>query len=602
MDFQTALDIVNTPSKANKRTKQKLDKFRNIYYDISLHTTGTCPWFMPLFGGSRVYPSEYICEEYQWRFNNRLMNRHPNEPEESRWYRYSIYRPLTKAPFNRAMQVISGAIFQDSNYHITIEDKADSEYIWGNNFHGSDLIGYMANIGFRHIVEDPNGFFIRMPDKPYSEQNGERVTVKIHFINTRDIIDYGEDYVVFKMPDTDYCFYVDTQTIWRFTNKAGTKQFFIAPEDSAGYYAHLFGYLPITVAGGEWNTHGFYDSYLDNARALCDEFVSTFSAAQVVDKEASHPYIQSVQPDCPDCAGIGTINLCKSCKATKEDCNCDGGYTNFYPSKCGKCGGSGSQSRNPMQWINIPKEDADKNVDYIKYISPEIGINAHHREVVKHLEEQILQALHLYRTDKAESGEAKAIDQEWLYQFLTRICNHVFDNIIYDTIRDILAYRNVSVKDGVLSPAVMPFTIIKPNQFRIKTASDLLEELKVGKESGISMVLRGRMEQDFADKAYAGDEITRRKVWVTAQIDPCANYTIGEMLSLRTMGAISLEDVTFSQRMPMLLNKAIDDKGERWFLTAAPDDVETQLRTYLPKPNDLINGLQQGSTRVDIIE
>ena len=73
----------------------------------------------------------------------------------------------------------------------------------------------------------------------------------------------------------------------------------------------MFGRLPVTIAGGDWNTQegGFYESYFDKAKAIADEFISSYSAAQMVDKEASHPFIVAAQEDCPDCNGTGKTTI-----------------------------------------------------------------------------------------------------------------------------------------------------------------------------------------------------------------------------------------------------------------------------------------------------
>lgn len=601
MTQQEALDVLNKKSRLkDKRFKDRQKKWEDVYYGISLHTTGACPYFQLPMTRGYYYPHGWVCNEYQVLFDYHLMNKHPNEKEESRWYRYSIYRPLTKAPFTRAIQVLSGALFQDSNYSVIIPDKKDEEYINSNIFHGHDLMGYFANVGIKHIIEDPNGLFVRMPVKPWDEQESDRVEVGVFFVQSRHIILLNED-VLFYKDENDYAYLIDKQAIWRF-RQGEDKKWVLA--DNEGYYSHMLGYLPITVAGGEWNTHGYYDSYMDNAKALCDDFISSYSSAQVVDKEASHPFIQVVQTDCPDCQATGWIaGVCRTCDMGADLCKCEGeDYLRFGKRKCGSCGGRGTQSRNPMDWIVVPKEDADKNVDYLKYISPDIGINKHHREVVKELYEQILQSLHLYRTDKAESGAAKAIDQEWLYQFLSKVSNHVFDKVVSDTIRDFIAYRNVrSGEDGVVRPFVYDFTIIKPNQFNIKTPNDLLEDYKQGKEAGLPLVLRDRMAQDFADKAYWGDSILQKKLAVQSAIDPNYAYSIEELASLQVMGAIVREDAIYTVMLPKYLNQIIEDKGKPWFLQATPEDIKKEVDALMPKPNPLTDGLPPSEERTEVI-
>src|SRR5690606_27459953 len=143
-----------------------------------------------------------------------------------------------------------------------------------------------------------------------------------------------------------HAYWVNTHTIWRLSYDAQSKKYFVAKQDAAGYYAHMFARLPLTIAGGEWNTQGYYDSYFSKAKAAADDFVSSYSAAQLVDKEASHPYIVEASTDCPDCQGRGHV---------QRDCDtCPNGVE---LAQCGACAGSGQVSRNPGQRMIIPHED-----------------------------------------------------------------------------------------------------------------------------------------------------------------------------------------------------------------------------------------------------
>lgn len=184
---------------------------------------------------------------------------------------------MTKAPFGQITGVITGAIFQDSNYTLELTDEKDNEYIWGNRFNGYDLKSYFANIGFRNMVEDPNGVFLRMPAKPFYEQGSDKLDVDIWFINTKDMVWFSKSDLIFKRGA--YAYWVNRHTIWKLSYDAQAKKYFVAKQDAAGYYAHMLGRLPLTVAGGEWNTQGYYDSYFSKAKAAADDFVSSYSAA-----------------------------------------------------------------------------------------------------------------------------------------------------------------------------------------------------------------------------------------------------------------------------------------------------------------------------------
>ncbi|RYE25464.1 MAG: hypothetical protein EOP51_04055 [Sphingobacteriales bacterium] len=545
------LALLNKKAKLKPELTDMLQRWRDVYYSISLHTTGACPRFRDAATGRLVTPSGYFGAGYQYLFDNYLLSRHPRESDATRHWRMSQYRPLTKAPFGQITEIVTGAIFQDANYTIEMQQPDDNAYIWANNFSGYDVAGYFANIGYRNMVEDPNGIFLRMP---CPEHSGDKLHVDIWFINTKDIFLLTGDDFVFNRDG--YTWWIDKQSIWRITYNAQQRQYYIASEDKEGYYAHMLNRLPISIAGGEWNTQGYYDSYYSKAKAAADDFVSSYSAAQLVDKEASHPYIVEAATDCIDCLGRGEV---------QRTCNdCPGGVELVH---CGTCGGSGQISRNPGQHIIIPQEQL-KDGSPIQIINPDITINAHHRDVCRQIMELITEALHLKKVDEAQSGTAKAIDQERLYKFISTISNHIFDKLIYDTLKDIVAYRNVTVIDGELHPAQYDFTLVKPSQFRIKTSADLLQEYSDATNAGLPLFIRQRMAIDYVDKQYSGDAVMKKKAEILSVLDATGMLDSGKQ---------SPENISRSQQLLKQLDELINNKGARWFVMADIKAVEAAL-------------------------
>lgn len=558
MNIKQVLALLNKDIKLPPAMAEQLQRCRDVYYGISLHTTGACPRFRDAHTGRMIKPAGYYGEEYQYLFDNFLLNRHPREDDATRNWRYSQYRPLTKAPFGQVTEVVTGAIFQDSNYAIELADEKDNAYIWGNRFGGYDLAGYFANIGYRNMAEDPNGVFLRMPCKPYYQQGDDKLEVDIWFVNSKDMIWLTADDIIFTRGG--YAWWVNAYTIWRMSYDAQHKKYYLGKDDTAGYYAHMLGRLPLTVAGGVWNTQGYYDSYYSKAKAAADDFISTYSAAQLVDKEASHPYIVEASTDCPDCAGRGHVQQdCESCP------------TGVELAVCATCGGNGQVSRNPGQRLIIPHEDM-KNGTPIQIVNPDVHINRHHRDVCAQVMQLIIEALHLQKTDEAQSGLAKAIDQERLYKFINTISNDIFDKLIHDTLRDIIAYRNI---DG---DSIQAFRIVKPTQFRIKTGADLLAEYSEGTKAGMPAFIRRRMAIDFADKQYSGDELMKRKAQLITGLDPLSILSSAEVLDLRATGAITQADISYSHRLPAMIDELVQERGAHWLLKTSTQQIKELLQ------------------------
>lgn len=578
MDLNKAIAVLNGKEKLLDCEMRMLKQWQNVYYGMSLHTTGACPKFKSLDGKGEIIPPYYFGEEYQYLFNEILMSRHPREHEQTRQWRFSQYKPLTKAPFRQITEIVIGAIFQDSNYDIDIQNEDDDKYIWSNTFEGYDIVGWYANIGIPNIMEDPNGLIIRMPARPYYEPQLGKVEIGLHFVKSKDIIYYNGNVLLFYKDE--YAFYIDQKVIFRLSKI--DKEWSLSLEDRSGYYAHMLGKLPVDVAGGIWNTQGFYDSYLDKAKAAADDYISSYSAEQMVDKEASHPFIIMANEECNECNATGKIS--QEC----DDCP-DG--QDYELVNCQKCKGKGTISISPGDRLTARKEDMEH--DLIKIVNPEVGINTYHHNKNNDIYERILHALNLYKTDKAESGEAKAIDQERLYQFISKISNHVFDKAIYNTISDIIAYRNIGVVNGVMRPVNMPFSIQKPTQFQIKTAADLLNEFKTGTESKMPAYVRGKMISDYIDKQYAGDPVMKRKSDIILELDDLALNTPEEIGTMLTFNQIYKSDALLNRKLPSILETIIREKGEQWFLDQDFDKIKEEVdrKFEILKPTTVFNVL-----------
>ncbi len=565
MQLKEVLAILNKTAKLPTAITERLQRWRSVYYGISLHTTGACPRFRDLSTGRMVYPANYHGEEYQYLFDQYLLSRHPRESEATRNWRFSQYRPLTKAPFGQITGVVTGAIFQDANYTLEVADPQDADYVWQNRFSGHNIMGYMANVGLKNMIEDPNGVFLRIPAQPFYEQTEDKVAVDIWFVNTKDMLWFTDEDLIFLRDG--YAYWVDKETIWRFSYKAQDKKYYLAKADAQGYYAHMLGRLPVSIAGGEWNTQGYYDSYFSKAKAAADDFVSAYSAAQLVDKEASHPFIVEASTDCPDCDGRGQVQHdCESCPSGIELIDCS------------SCSGSGQISRNPGQRIIVPHGQM-KDGAPIQVINPDVSINTHHREVCQQIMALITEALHLQRTDEAQSGVAKAIDQERLYKLISTMSNDLFDKVITDTLRDILAYRNSSDLGG------QQFRIIKPSQFQIKTSADLLAEYNEGTQANMPAFIRQRMAMDYIDKQYSGDMVMKRKAELITRLDELSLLSTDEVIALHQAGAVSNEAMLYSRKLPQAIDHLIKQRGEHWWLQAKDAELEAAIHDTLADLN-----------------
>jgi hypothetical protein len=428
-------------------------------------------------------------------------------------------------------------------------------------------------------MEDPNGLFVRMPSRPYYQQTSGNIDVSLLFVNSKDIVYYDKNELLFLKDN--YCYYIDSNTIWRFTLDENNKKYYLHPDDRNGYYATMFGKLPVDVAGGWWNTQGFLDSFLVKAKAVADDFIASYSAEQMVDKEASHPFIVMADEECPKCNGLGTV---QTTEINEE------GVPVYDLGECPKCHGRKTISVSPGDRIYAPKEDMKTSGDLVRIISPDTTVNDYHHKKTGDIYLRLLDGLNLLRTEQAQSGAAKAIDQERLYQFISKISNHFFDKIAHSTIGDIVAYRNTLSVNGKTHPANYYFSITKPTQFNIKQASDLLTEFDAATKANMPVFVRKKMALDFIDKQYSGDYLLKKQAEIILRMDDLAVVPEPDKLTKLMNGEISKEDLIFSLKLPAILEEIVRANSQDWFLNASFNDIKAKVDALFAqfKPQPLL--------------
>lgn len=555
LTIQAALQLIND-KKPKEHETDWLCRWRDVYYGMSLHIDGARPQYVahiPGSGDKVVTPPNWFGERYQEIFDVSIFNRHPRESIYARNWRMSVYRAFTQDPFLRIIQVVRGTIFQDGNYSITVEDKADNEYIWGPNFDGNSLVGYVSK-HFQGIAEDPNALFVVVPSAPWYETRGAEVKPTIHFVHTKDIVYISSDEIIYKRGGLIWL--VNKVAIFRFrpTDKEGRE--WVLYDAGNGYYGHNLGRVPYHFAGGQWNSQGFYESWFSAGKNIADDYAGTKSASQMADKEVSHPYVQIGQTDCPDCKGGGQMQYCNSCNHNDLVCRCTGDPTDttrYRLGACHKCGGSGRINLNPGEYLQVPLKDMDK--DFVKLVNPDVDINRYHADNARQLFKDLIASLHLYQLDQAQSGEAKKIDLEPRYNFFVTVSNDLFDRLIRGLLVDILAYRNVRQTPLGLAPAVPPFTMVKPASFKIQTEGELLALFEAAKTSKMPVATQQIHLLDYIDKRYGNNDQLQRQTEIMLYVDPLALFDAAEIEQMVTAGAADQRDWKFHIQFPRLITK-----------------------------------------------
>lgn len=556
LSIEEAIQVIKDKNKKS----DALVRCARAYYEMSLHIDGACPSYIDANGGV-IYPTNYFGDEYQRIFEESLFTKYPYQSEETRQYQLSQYRPYQKESFLRAIQVIVGAIFQDGNYNVIVSDKDDNTYIWGNNFDGTDLCSYYQN-RFIDTCVDANGYFVVIPNKSRFE-TGTMVEPVIWFVRCVDILHISDDEIIFVKDNTYWL--INRVAYFRFKKEFDV----IVNIDEDGYFAHLLGYLPIIRGGGVRNTQGFYESWLYAAKPIADEYVGEKSLASFVNKQNAHPFYISADEECPSCIN-GEYQWCTNCNVKTNDCVCND-PANWKLSTCTSCGGTGVRAHDPSKWMIVPKEDM-KN-DQIKIVSADTNIVKVQFDNVKDVDMRIMRALHLTYIEAAQSGEAKARDMETRYQFISMICNYIFDTIIYQSVAIITSLRHVTVSGGRPTPKVGVFSIVKPTSFNIMTD----EEIIGGINDKSPDFVKARQMEDYVDKKFGGDDVFKKKTSLVLQLDKLALSNNDTIQTLLLNGGITRRDLMFHVELPYIIDQIERERGGDYMVKATFDAIKQEV-------------------------
>lgn len=558
MDVNTGLEILDGKKQTDLPLKKK---WQAVYIQASLHLRGYQPSFKELTYNTRVEPNNYGGKEYDDYFNRFLFSRHPRENKDTREWRLSQYRPLTKAPLHRLLDIVNNGLFSENQYQLSIPDMTEQEYIYET----LDVFGFISR-NLAAIIEEPNGLIVIMPSVSRLEQKATKLELKLVFVETKNVVALDDDSVLFK--HDGYAWLFDRNSIWQYrTNEANAWEI-VDPE---GYYTHLIGKPTYVVAGGVWNSEGYYNSFFEKALPVCDEFVSVYSASQMIDKEASHPYIVMAQEECPTCTGIGTIQVvCDTCPDGHE------------LKTCGTCHGKKVISVSPGDRYNVPAEQMAN--DIVKIVNPDVEINEYHNKKQKQLSDDILEALNLLHVMEAQSGTAKALDHEKLYQFLGKISIHIYDNVIHPLITFALQYRNIIKVDDGLKPKDPEFNLVKPTQFQVQSSNDLMLEWEQSSKSGTPGFFRKKILIELSDKRFAGDEYFIKKTQVITRLDDLCVFGTDEIMNMVAAGEATIQEVVFSRKLPSVIDDIVDEKSSDWFIKAKYADIKAEVFKRLPEP------------------
>jgi hypothetical protein len=217
--------------------------------------------------------------------------------------------------------------------------------------------------------------------------------------------------------------------------------------------------------------------------------------------------------------------------------------------------------------------------DLIKIINPDVAVNEF---LVKHKDsiyENIKDALHQQYIKEAQSGVAKEIDRDGERMWYKTCSDGMWYGLIEPILISILSLRNISKSNDTVSVNLPNYTFAPPTSFDLKTEFDLLSEYKEATDSQIPEYVKQSIVESYVDKVYGGNELMVKKSKFINYIDPYSVSTPADKTIAINNGVASIEQIRMSDNLPMLLNRIVNKRGEKWFLNADFDMIEAEVNT-----------------------
>lgn len=488
---------------------------------------------------------------YGWKPKELIEKQRPNEPNNIQKYRVENYRPITKRGINKATDKLS-SIFSQSGFVVKTDqstlDYIDQEIFETDTFETLNLYQYFEKVVIPDHIVDPNGLIVVNPGE--AKEVNEKREPKIQIVPSARIMHLNSEFFSFLSDEKSEVTKNRKKVMEGEVYHIYTKDSFyklvqvgnILDKKFVGelVYFHDLGVLPFVIMGGI-KQKGLYKSFFDSYLPYADEAIVEFSDYQAVRVLSAFPVkeMAAIECDFKGCGGRGYIgeNLDDICRK----CNGTGSYVPVSPfdilMRSEKSAAMGEQiDTRPMLQYHTPP------VDILKFID----------DAWKSSVEEAERSLNLIFVDASQSGVAKAIDREDSDTMLNKIASNLFDNLMTNVIYFIGLYRKEINEKPI---------ILRPSSFRIKTESELSEELGFLVEKGAPLPFIVEATKDLSTKRFSGDEVTKRVFEVLPLYDPLFGLSVAEKMQLNVTGATTVEEVRKSQLAYQMIQELMQAEG-----------------------------------------
>lgn len=539
--------------------------------------------------------------------------RAPNQNEEENEYIRKNYKNTTHPVFMDYIAITSRGL-QDNNWSIVYpEGSTESEDYNKYISEGIDVFGsvesYVKSIVPKMRAIDPNGVMtFTLKDPVMVERDGEMVVSDtdrpepqpkyykcaqvVHWEWSKSamfesieksVVDYNG-----KRAKVGRVFYFyDDENIWKIEQ---TGKFIDHKFDAWVIYNHGLGYLPckklaavpsILKSDDVYYTSRFYYSV-----DLLDWALLYANYLNVSIANVCFPFRWMIGDECDFQDGHGSG--CVDGKVAGEH-----GFKD-----CPSCGGTGLKIRtSPMKTYLLKSEKGQDKGDTsfpqpIGFISPETNTLEFTRDMAAQYTADARKMLHVYTTNDTSKGDDTAtrqlLDLKAMYAFVQPDSDQTFD--IFQFLLDVIG----NVREGNdFEGAKLTY----PNTFDFRTDADILEDIKVARESGApTHIINSLIYQYISNRFYAETEMAKVSELISAS-DRLLTLGNEEIIQRKAQGAVSNWEIVLHDSAFTLVNELIDANPD--FLNLELQEQVTQLEAKAKeKTPSGVNTNQERATRL----
>lgn len=500
----------------------------------------------------------------------------PREDPEVTKYRKDNYEPITKSAADKAINIVS-KIFNPNLYSIRWEKTSDSqkklkEFTLDYYPEYNSVVNYTKDVLLRKMLADPNGLAAvnvdYVPDSTASELPPPRLVI----YGSPAVWNYDIEHYLVHLRTEEEKIKNDKRT-WFYFDYYDAEYYiefrcFVTPSDvltveDLKVYQHNFGEIPA------WKLQGKSES-LDNGdivyKSFFDSAVPFWNKAIIHESDVDGAFINHMHPM--------RVELSEDCNFVwKNRFKCVKGQIkqeNGEVMACPKCDGSGFKPMGPYGVFKISRPkvteagaDPISPQEAVTYVTVPVDATKLLEERADRMRRMGMWAINMDVEDEVgenQSGKAKVIDRSAQYDTLYNIGSVVFDVHLNNIFYFFNGYMN-----GVADRSFNKDTdenlpqINKPTQFDIASTSELVNNYKIAKESGLDTNFLQLKQMEIGTRDLTTNPDLKRFTNLLLDLDPLPGMSAADISMNVSRYFITQVDAIIHNNLKRFIERAIEE-------------------------------------------